>query len=80
MWCPIVAKSAYSAGHDFEGTLYDLKRDQSSRNIPMGQDKFRVELRKYVLSGRKSSELSRYYRSPKKLYITHFMMINTPTD
>jgi len=40
-----------SIGNDFEGTLYDLKRDRNGRNIPMGEDQFRMELRKFVRSG-----------------------------
>jgi len=68
-----------SIGNDFEGTLYDLKRDRNGRDIPMDDDTFRMELRKYVLSGWEPSELSRYYRSPKKLYTTHFMLPPLPT-
>ena len=68
-----------SIGNDFEGTLYDLKRDRQGRNTPMGEDQFREELRKYVLSGWNPSKLARYYRSPKKLYTTHFMLPPLPT-
>jgi len=71
--------SGQTIGNDFEGTLYDLKRDRQGRNIPMGEDQFRVVLRKFVLSGWNPAKLGRYYRSPNKLYTTHFMMPPLPS-
>ena len=68
-----------SIGNDFEGYLYDLKRNRQGRGVIMGDDMFRSELRKFVLSGWKPSKLARYYRSPKKLYTTHFMIPPVPT-
>ncbi len=66
-------------GNDFEGTLYDLKRDRNGRDIPMDDDTFRQKLRDFVLSGWKPSEIARYYQSPKKLYTTHFMILLIPS-
>ena len=68
-----------SIGNDFEGVLYDLKRNRHGRGVPMGNDMFRVQLRKFVLSGWDRSKLAKYYRSPKKLYTTHFMIPPMPT-
>ena len=68
-----------SIGNDFEGYLYDFKRNRQGRGVPMGDDMFRTELRKFVLSGWKTSRLARYYRSPNKLYTTHFIIPPVPT-
>ena len=71
--------SGQSIGNDFEGVLYDLKRDRQGRGIGMGVDQFRQILRDFVMDGWKPSVLARYYRSPKKLYATHFMMPPLPS-
>jgi hypothetical protein len=68
-----------SIGNDFEGTLYDFKRDRKGRDIPMDGDMFRQKVRDFALSGWKTTKLSRYYRSPQKLYTTHFMMPPLPS-
>ena len=69
--------SGQSIGNDFVGTFYDFKRDRSGRNIPMSWDSFLHELKNFVKSGWKPSSISRYYRSPKKLYATTFMVPST---
>lgn len=66
--------SGQSIGNDFVGTFYDLKRDSTGRDIPMDPDMYRQALRKFVIGGWKTSSLARYYRSPKKLYTTAFMV------
>lgn len=66
--------SGQTIGNDFVGTFYDLKRDRRGRTIIMEPDKFTQELKEFVNSGWKTSELARYYRSPKKLYATMFMV------
>ncbi len=66
--------SGQSIGNDLEGTFYDLKRDRQGRGIPMGNDQFKTVVSKFIRSGWKSSVLSRYYRSPKKLYATSIMI------
>ncbi len=68
-----------SIGSDFEGEVYSLVHSRQGGTISMDQDAFRDVLRKYVLSGWKDSVLSRYYRSPKKLYTTHIMIPPVPT-
>ncbi|MEN8254652.1 MAG: hypothetical protein ABFR33_04200 [Verrucomicrobiota bacterium] len=63
-----------SIGNDFIGTFYDLKRDWSGRDIPMDLDMYLTALGKFVRGGWKTSKLSRYYRAPRKLYTTTFMV------
>ena len=63
-----------SIGNDFVGTFYDFKRNRSGHNIPMSPLAFSDVLRKFVRNGWKTSDFVRYYRSPKKLYATHFMI------
>ena len=61
-------------GNDFVGTFYDFKRDRNGRPNTMTEDKFVLELTKFVTGGWKPSRLAQYYRSPKKLYATAFMI------
>jgi len=68
-----------SIGNDFVGTFYDFKRDRSGRNIPHSLDKAAQDIKEFIRSGWKASELSRYYRAPKKLYATSFIMTAVPS-
>lgn len=61
-------------GNDFVGTFYDFKRDRSGRPIPMSDYQFVDAMIRFNSSGWKPSSIARYYRSPKKLYATSFMM------
>ena len=61
-----------SIGSDFEGTFYDLRRGRNGRSVVMDPAKFVEEMRRFVQNGWDTSRLSRYYRSPKKLYTTTF--------
>ncbi len=61
-------------GNDFVGTFYDFKRDRQGRPNSMDETKFVQEVTKFVSSGFKTSVLSKYYRSPKTLYATAFMI------
>jgi len=63
-----------SIGNDFVGTFYDFKRDRKGRDIPHSMDRYIGDARKFIESGWKTSKLSRYYKSPKKLYATCFMI------
>ena len=63
-----------SIGNDFVGTFYDFKRDRGGRTLIMDPDKFTSELTDFVKGGWKPSKIARYYRSPKKLYATSFMV------
>jgi len=65
---------AQSIGNDFVGTFYDFKRDRSGRDIPMAPLTFTDEVTKFVRNGWKTTDFSRYYKSPKKLYATCFMI------
>lgn len=63
-----------SIGNDFVGTFYDFKRDRQGR--PLGTDPGTMVdiLTKFVSGGWKTSSFARFYRSPKKLYATSFMI------
>jgi len=63
-----------SIGNDFVGTFYDFKRDRSGRSIPMDPFAFLGELTKFIRGGWDTSRWTRYYRSPKKLYASCFMV------
>ena len=71
--------SGKSIGNDFEGVVYSLLHDRRGGVASMGPDEFRDILRKYVLSGWKSSVLSRFYQAPNKRYSTHIMIPPIPT-
>jgi hypothetical protein len=71
--------SQHSIGNDFEGTVYSLALGRDGRHTTMGEDMFREKLRKYVLSGWEEWVLAPYYRAPRKLYSTSFMVPPIPT-
>jgi hypothetical protein len=71
--------SGQTIGNDFEGSLYSFNRSRSGKRIPMDREKFRQELRDFVLSGWDTSILNRYYRLPQKLYTTHFVIPLVPS-
>ena len=60
--------SSQSIGNDLEGVLYDFKRFRNGRDNN-GYD-IRTCVDKFVKSGWKPSSISKYYRSPRKLYAT----------
>ena len=62
-----------SIGNDFVGTFYDFKRDRQGGLI-VADGGVLDKLAKFVEGGWKTSTLGRYYRSPKKLYTTSFMI------
>jgi len=66
--------SGQSIGNDFVGTFYDFKRDRTGRPLPTVHENFAVELTRFVKRGWKTSEIAKYYRSPKRLYATCFMV------
>ena len=63
-----------SIGNDFIGSFYDLKRDKSGRPIPTDPDEMITELQRFVRGGWNTSRLAKFYKSPKKLYATSFMI------
>jgi len=70
--------SGQSIGNDFEGCFYNFNYDRSGRKIPMGSEKFFQAVHKFISSGWDVSKLAKYYRSPNKLYATHFMIPHIP--
>jgi hypothetical protein len=66
--------SGLTIGNDFVGTFYDLKRDMSGNVRERGSDETKDIVSKFTRSGFKSSTLAGFYRSPKKLYATCFMV------
>ncbi|QBG46453.1 hypothetical protein EGM51_03220 [Verrucomicrobia bacterium S94] len=65
---PTVLGDDVSAGNDLVGTFYSVMRDRAGRPITYSGDQLREVIHKFMKSGWKTSVLSRYYRSPKKLY------------
>lgn len=61
-------------GFGFAGTFYDFKRGRSGRECIMDPQQFVDAVARFVRSGWKTSELSEYYRSPKTLYASCFMI------
>jgi hypothetical protein len=69
-----------SIGNDFVGTFYDFKRGTSGRTISMDDSAFVAAVGKFVNNGWKSRDLSKYYKSPKQLYATTFMIPTVPSS
>ncbi len=71
--------SAQSIGNDFEGVIYDFKRDRNGGkpSVSMAPDdfwKFKEHIEKFIKSGWKSSALRRFYQSPRTLYTPTIMI------
>ncbi len=68
--------SGQSIGNDFEGTLYDFKRDRQGRKLLVAMDIANMykEIGLFIRSGWKASRLARFYRSPQKLYSPTIMI------
>jgi len=66
--------SGQSIGNDFVGTFYDFKRSRHGGAVVTGKEEFANKLARFVKNGWNTTQLSRYYRSPKKLYATSFMI------
>ncbi|MDZ8120510.1 hypothetical protein [Pontiella agarivorans] len=65
---PSVLGDDVSAGNDLVGTFYTIMRDRTGRPITYSGDILKDLVHRFYKSGWKTSTLSRYYRSPKKLY------------
>ncbi len=63
-----------SIGNDFEGQFYSLARNRAGSQANMDKEQFLLVIRDFCADGWKESLLSRYYRSPNKLYTTSFMV------
>ena len=69
-----------SIGNDFSGYFYDMKRDRRGRNIPFSKETFLSTIAKFMGNDWKISTWSKYYRSSKELYATHFMIPPIPAN
>lgn len=65
--------SGQTIGNDFQGTLYDLKRNRRGE-ASMDKISFQEILADYCRKGWRESLLHKYYRAPNNLYTTHFMI------
>jgi len=68
--------SGQSIGSDFVGTYYDSKLDRSGHTLSVDVEGFewRALLNKFLRRDWDTSVFARYYRSPKKLYATNFVI------
>ena len=68
--------SGHSIGSDFEGVYYDSKLDRQGRIIVKDTwgDPWRATIHKFLQRDWDTAVFSRYYRSPKKLYATNFVV------
>ncbi|MDF7799086.1 hypothetical protein P4C99_06400 [Pontiellaceae bacterium B1224] len=69
-----------SIGNDFEGTFYDMKRRRDGSLYPYSTEEFRHDVKEFMVRGWKPSVWAKYYRAPKKLYTTHFMIPPLPAN
>lgn len=67
-------------GNDFVGTLYDFKRTRAGGPTGIDTDGFLFELAKFTKTDWRPTRLSRYYKAPKKLYTTTFMIPTISSD
>ena len=65
-----------SIGNDLVGTFYDIKRDRRGRRIPVDTDgtEWRRVIRKFLLSGWRTSVFAGFYQAPQKLYATSMVV------
>lgn len=66
--------SGTSIGNDFEGSYYDLKFSRSSLYNPISSDEWRYWFHKFFRNDWDPRVLSKFYRSPNKLYTTCFVL------
>ncbi len=62
--------SAQSTGSDLVGTYYDFTRDRNGRDISMDVVTWRHEIIKFLRGGWRTSDFTKYYRAPRKVYAT----------
>ncbi len=68
-----------SIGNDFEGVVYDFKRDRNggTPTVALSAEdsvKFKEYVEKFIESGWKTSSVARFYKSPRKLYSPMIMI------
>ncbi len=66
--------SSKSIGNDLVGVYYDLKFTRTGRWNPLPEDEWRYVYHKFFREGWDPKILSKYYRSPKKLYATYLVL------
>jgi hypothetical protein len=69
--------SGSSIGNDFVGTFYDIKRSSSGNSADVHKEDFKVVVGNFIQKGWDTRRLTKYYRSPKKLYASCFMVPST---
>jgi hypothetical protein len=68
-------------GNDFEGTLYVLNRSRDGTELGSAygmQDESLAAIRRFLDGGWSPYQFADYYRAPKKMYTTHFMIPIVP--
>ncbi len=71
---PTVMGDDISSGNDLVGTFYSIMRDRKGRPLTYSKEEHQQAIRRFLKSGWKTSTLSRYYQSPKKLYGSMIMI------
>ncbi|MEI6892832.1 MAG: hypothetical protein V5783_11735 [Pontiella sp.] len=60
--------ASFTTGSDLQGHFYNFNRSRSGRKIPMSPSQLQEIIHDYMKGDWRKSILSRYYRSPNKLY------------
>jgi hypothetical protein len=74
------AKSSIAMGNDFVGTFYSLELKRDGSFEPIHIDQTQELVRRFMDSGWNPRVFASYYRSPQKLYTTHFMIPPIPSE
>jgi hypothetical protein len=67
-----------SVGNDFEGTFYILNRTRDGKDLGYDQPLCRTKVTAFIEGDWSPNVFAPYYRSPKKLYATQFVVPLTP--
>jgi hypothetical protein len=67
-------------GNDFEGTYYSFQYDRRGKKIPADREDMHAVLKQFIAADWNPMVFAPYYRSPQKLYTTHFMIPPTPSE
>lgn len=73
-------KSSASVGNDFVGTFYTLELDRRGRKTGISDMQYCQELRKFLQNNWSPRTFAPYYRAPRKLYATQFMIPPITSD
>lgn len=68
-----------AVGNDFEGTFYVLNRSRSGEDLGYDYVAQQDKVNQFIASGWSPYVFAPYYRSPKKLYATQFIVPLTPS-